>query len=144
MLGKASEKLSNSGDNAALQNVSFVQGYSNQLQLKSGSVDIITCSQSFHWMEPFSTLEEIARCLIPGGVFAAYDCDWPIPLQQDIEFRYNCLIAKAEDVLSQLVPEDEQPHKWDKAGHLARIQASGWFSFSREIVFHSKDRKSVV
>ena len=41
------------------------------------SADIVTCSQSFHWMEPEPTLAEIARILRPGGVFAAYDYDWP-------------------------------------------------------------------
>ncbi|ASA24649.1 class I SAM-dependent methyltransferase [Paenibacillus donghaensis] len=139
MLSKALEKLDKHGDEAAPQNLSFVQGYSNQLQLESDSVDIVTCSQSFHWMEPVSTLQEIARCLRVGGVFAAYDCDWPLPLQQDIELRYNRLITKADDVLSQLVPAEERAHKWDKAGHLARIEASGWFSFSREIVFHNNE-----
>ncbi|MBV8225541.1 MAG: hypothetical protein JO232_10170 [Verrucomicrobia bacterium] len=38
---------------------------------------MITASQSFHWMEPVSTLHEVARILRAGGVFAAYDCDWP-------------------------------------------------------------------
>jgi len=33
--------------------------------------------QAMHWMEPVSTLAEVARLLRPGGAFAAIDCDWP-------------------------------------------------------------------
>lgn len=50
---------------------------SDDLGLPDDSVDIITCSQSFHWMEPQSTLREFARVPRPGGIFVAYDCDWP-------------------------------------------------------------------
>ncbi|WP_054942400.1 class I SAM-dependent methyltransferase [Paenibacillus ihuae] len=136
MLSKAVEKLNLEDE---VQSLSFIQGYSNQLPLDSGSVDIITCSQSFHWMEPQSTLQEIARCLRTGGVFAAYDCDWPLVLQADIEARYNLLIAAADNLLAELQPESQRAHKWDKEGHLARIQASGHFKFTREIVFHNTE-----
>lgn len=136
MLSKAAEKLQ---QDAEAKSLSFQQGYSNQLPFESGSVDIITCSQSFHWMEPSSTLQEIARCLRPGGVFAAYDCDWPLALQADIETRYNRLITSADSLLAELQPEAERAFKWDKEGHLARIQASSHFSFAREIVFHNTE-----
>lgn len=134
MLGKALEKLSLIENPGA---IFFIQGYSNQLPLAANSVDIVTCSQSFHWMDPESTLQEISRVLRPGGVFAAYDCDWPLPLQQHVEERYNKLISKSEELLAALVSETERAHKWDKDGHLLRIQASGVFSYAREIVFHN-------
>lgn len=79
MLGKAIDKLSRIEDP---QSITFVQGYSNQLPLAVDSVDIVTCSQSFHWMDPESTLREISRVLRTGGVFAAYDCDWPLPFNR--------------------------------------------------------------
>ncbi|MEK3750430.1 class I SAM-dependent methyltransferase [Paenibacillus sp. FSL E2-8871] len=134
MLGKAIDKLSRIEDP---QSITFVQGYSNQLSLAADSVDIVTCSQSFHWMDPESTLREISRVLRTGGVFAAYDCDWPLPLQQKVEERYNQLISKSEELLASLLPDAERAHKWDKEGHLSRVQASGAFSFAREIVFHN-------
>lgn len=136
MLGKALDKLARQGQQTSL---SFVQGYSNQLPFDAGSVDIITCSQSFHWMEPVSTLQEITRCLHQGGVFAAYDCDWPLVLQPDVETRYKQLISAADELLEVLQPAGEMAYKWDKEGHLGRMEASGCFSFSREIVFHNTE-----
>ncbi|KAI7266590.1 hypothetical protein KC345_g8134 [Hortaea werneckii] len=137
MLRKAQEKLSRLESGTEV--LSFVQGYSNELPFDSGTVDIITCSQSFHWMDPASTLQEISRCLRPGGVFAAYDCDWPLVLQPDIEARYNQLIATSDALLAELQPIAEQARKWDKEGHLARIKASGAFAYAREIVFHNTE-----
>lgn len=137
MLSKAQDKLRLLDQGA--ENLSFVQGYSNQLPFDTGSVDIITCSQSFHWMDPDSTLQEIARCLRPGGVFAAYDCDWPLVLQPAIEARYNRLIAASDALLAELQPGADQASKWDKEGHLNRIKASGRFTYAREIVFHNME-----
>lgn len=132
MLDKALEKQRRVG----AAPLSFIQGYSNQLPLPSDSVDIVTCSQSFHWMEPVSTLQEISRVLRKGGVFAAYDCDWPLALEQNVEKRYNQLLTKTDEVLASLIPDADRAHKWDKEGHLSRIQSSDSFSFAREIVFH--------
>lgn len=141
MLGKAADKLQlrqqNSGTSGT--SLSFVQGYSNQLPFASGSVDIVTCSQSFHWMDPATTLQEIGRCLRPGGVFAAYDCDWPLVLEPGIEARYNHLISAADNLLAEQQPDAERAHKWDKEGHLTRIKKSGEFTYAREIVFHNTE-----
>jgi hypothetical protein len=90
-------------------------------------------------MDPASTLQEISRCLSPGGVFAAYDCDWPLVLNPAIEARYNGLIATSDDLLAGLQPDAEQARKWDKEGHLGRIKASGCFTYAREIVFHNTE-----
>jgi len=141
MLSKALEKLelrnnAKVDSTSSVSSVSFIQGYANQLNITSDSVDIVTCSQSFHWMEPVSTLQEITRILKKGGIFAAYDCDWPVMLHPDIETRYKQLVAKADEILNRVLPEEDRAHKWDKEEHLSRIQASGGFSFSREIVFH--------
>lgn len=46
--------------------VSFRQGYSHDTGLPDGSADAVVCSQSFHWMEPVSTLREADRLLAPG------------------------------------------------------------------------------
>ncbi len=45
--------------------------------LPDGCADVVTASQAMHWFDPGRALPEIARLLRPGGVLAAYDCDWP-------------------------------------------------------------------
>ncbi|MEK3889680.1 class I SAM-dependent methyltransferase [Bacillus sp. FSL K6-3431] len=117
-------------------NLQFVKGLSHQLGMESESVDIVTCSQSFHWMNPQSTLKEFARILRPGGVFAAYDCDWPPTFNKEIEESYKRLIALADTRVRQLAPEEKQAYKWNKDEHLQQICNSGLFPFSKEIVFH--------
>lgn len=123
----------------AAGNVSFAEGFSNELPFPSSSADIITCSQSFHWMEPVSTLREFARCLRSGGIFAAYDCDWPLVLVPHLEAGYNRLIEDANRIIAELQPETDHAFNWNKEGHLARIQESGEFAFVREIVFHNTE-----
>ncbi|MCS7459651.1 class I SAM-dependent methyltransferase [Paenibacillus doosanensis] len=135
MRGKAEQKAAAVGSGA----ISFIPGYSNQLSLAAGSVDVVTCSQSFHWMEPESTLKEFARVLRDGGVFAAYDCDWPPTLMWTLEDSYNRLLAKSDMLLAQLVPKDDQAVKRDKNKHLQHIRQSGHFRFAKEIVFHNME-----
>lgn len=118
--------------------VKFIQGYSNRLDAEDDTVDIVTCSQSFHWMEPASTLKEIARVLRQGGVFAAYDCDWPPSVQWTIEEAYQRLVEKAESLIPSR-PEQETAMKWNKEEHLVNIQASDLFRYAREIVFHNTE-----
>ena len=59
------------------ENVTFRPGFGHDTGLASKTADLVTSSQSFHWMEPTSTLAEVARILRQGGAFCAYDCDWP-------------------------------------------------------------------
>lgn len=115
----------------------FVNAVSHQLGLKEETVDVVTCSQSFHWMEPQSTLKEFARVLRPNGIFAAYDCDWPPTCDWTLEDHYSKLITLTDYYLSQLLPKESQAHKWSKEKHLYQIQQSGLFSFAKEIVFHN-------
>lgn len=137
MLAKAEAKQRMGiGDAEDLQPISFMQGYSNLLPLDNETADIITCSQSFHWMEPGSTLREFVRVLRPRGVFAAYDCDWPPVTGWEAEAAYQRLIAKSEQLLHRLVKPDDAAVKLDKEGHLGRIQDSGCFRYTRELVFH--------
>ncbi|GIP10999.1 class I SAM-dependent methyltransferase [Paenibacillus macerans] len=128
--------LSRLRETGAQEKLTFVQGLSDQLPLESASVDIVTCSQSFHWMEPQPTLREFARVLRPGGVFAAYDCDWPPAIAPELEQAYERLIDFADQRASELAESGKQAYKWPKDKHLQQIRESGWFHFSREIVFH--------
>lgn len=134
MRGKAAEHLTELADAG---HITFAKGYSDRLELESSSVDIVTCSQSFHWMEPVSTLREFARVLKPGGVFAAYDCDWPPTLHWTVESAYRELIERSEAIIAKHVPVKDHASKRDKEQHLNQIENSGHFRFAKEIVFHN-------
>lgn len=137
MRGKALEKWKALG---SPEGISFIPGYSNALGLPPESADIVTCSQSFHWMEPVSTLKEAGRVLKAGGIFAAYDCDWPPVLEPSIETLYHELIEQAEAIIGRRLPAEERAFKWNKDEHLRRIKDSGEFAFAREVVFHNTER----
>lgn len=57
--------------------VEYHDGTSSNTGLAAASADVVLAVQAMHWMEPVSTLAEVARILGPGGVFAAVDADWP-------------------------------------------------------------------
>jgi SAM-dependent methyltransferase len=57
--------------------VTYRHGTSSKTGLDDGCADIVLAVQAMHWMEPTSTLAEVARILRPGGVFATVDADWP-------------------------------------------------------------------
>lgn len=141
MRGKAVAKLQTleqeaRSSGADIADIKFVSGYSNQLALKDQSADIITCSQSFHWMDPASTLKEVSRVLRDEGIFAVYDCDWPPSLTWRVEQAYHGLIERAEAIIDDHVEPQEQAYKGNKNEHLKHIRESGLFRFSKEIVFH--------
>src|SRR4051794_29833301 len=59
------------------EGVVYRGGMSHDTGLGDGAADVVIAVQAMHWMEPASTLAEVARILRPGGVFAAVDADWP-------------------------------------------------------------------
>ena len=118
-------------------NVRFVQAYAQETGLPAGAADIVTCSQSFHWMEPVATLAEAARLLRLGGVFAAYDYDWPPIVHPDVEAAFEELVRR---IGMRRALRGQPRHTKDM--HLDRIRESGHFRFVREIVLHSQERGS--
>jgi len=134
---EASPEMREQADAAtAADNVRFVHAYAQATGLPDGEADIVTCSQALHWMEPEPTLAEAARILRPGGVFAAYDYDWPPIVGWEIEAAFGELLRR---VRAGRAP-DGRGMRYAKEGHLERIEASGHFRYAREVVFHSRDR----
>jgi SAM-dependent methyltransferase len=115
--------------------VRFVQAYAQETGLPDGAADIVTCSQSFHWMEPEPTLAEAARILRPGGVFAAYDYDWPPVVHPEVEAAFEEMVRRVGGLRAL-----GGRMRYSKEGHLERIRQSGHFRYAREVVLHSRER----
>jgi SAM-dependent methyltransferase len=86
-------------------------------------------------MDATTTLAEIARILRPGGVFAAYDYDWPPVCNWEVEAAFTEMVRR----VGMLRPLEGQP-RHTKDMHLERMRDSGQFRFVREIVLHSRER----
>lgn len=116
-------------------NVKYIDAISSQTGLPDASADIVTCSQSLHWMDPAPTFAEVARILRNGGIFAAYDADWPPTMNWQAERAYNDFIERAEKI-GRARGWYQGIVKWKKEEHLARMQTSGHFRFTKEILVH--------
>ena len=98
--------------------------------LPAGSADIVTASQAMHWFDPDRALPEIARLLRPGGVLAAYDCDWPPCVDWETDAAY---VACQHHLTGLEISRGLQPPKAAKDEHAGRMRASGLFRFVTEI-----------
>ena len=115
--------------------IEYREGVAHQTGLPDGCADIVTAAQSFHWMEPTATLAEIARILRPGGLFAAYDYDWPPTLHWELDR----LALEVRKRLVELVRERGLAPSlkiWSKEQHLERMRESAHFRFTREVLLH--------
>lgn len=120
-------------------NISYRAGFSHETGLPDAQADIVTAAQALHWMEPDRTFAEVARILRPGGVFAAYDYDWP-PVTPD--WRVQAAFRRFSDRVREVEtvhPTRAGVPNWEKAGHLGRMVASGRFRFTRELCVHTAD-----
>ncbi len=115
--------------------IEYREGLAHQTGLPDGCADILTVAQAFHWMEPASTLAEIARILRPGGLFAAYDYDWP----PAIHWELDRLAQEVGKRLVELVRERGLAQSlkiWPKNKSLDPLRESGHFRFTREVLLH--------
>ena len=112
-----------------LPGVRFVDGLSSDTGLPDKCADIVTVSQALHWMEPEPTFAEVARILRPGGVFAAYDNDWPPTVHPEIDAAFDAVLERVDE-------RRESRSEW-KTTHLERMEASGRFRHVRETLVHS-------
>jgi ubiquinone/menaquinone biosynthesis C-methylase UbiE len=106
--------------------VTYMQAFAHDVALASGVADIVTCSQSFHWMQAEPVLQEVARLLRRGGVFAIYDYVWPPLIDIAVEQALSSILQRSGLDLSR--PE--------KAGHGERLLSSGHFGYVRRLHAH--------
>jgi ubiquinone/menaquinone biosynthesis C-methylase UbiE len=115
--------------------IEYREGLAQRTGLPDGCADIVTAAQSFHWMEPTSTLAEIARILRPGGLFAAYDYDAP----PAIHWELDRLAQEATRRLVELIRERGLAQSlkiWPKNKSLDPLRESAHFRFTREVFLH--------
>jgi len=118
------------------QGVEYREAFAQETGLEDGCADIVTCSQSLHWMEPEPTFAEAARILRPGGIFAAYDYDWPPVVDPEVDAAYDAYHARRGEFRRKHGIQ-RGADRWPKSGHLERMRESGHFAFCRELLFHS-------
>jgi hypothetical protein len=90
-------------------------------------------------MDPVKTMFEAARILRSGGVFAAYDYDWPPTTgvwMADAAYE-ECMrkISKREKKASA----ETRAHQWPKHEHMKQMANSGRFRYTKEIVLHHEE-----
>ncbi|MGO8882710.1 MAG: class I SAM-dependent methyltransferase [Streptosporangiaceae bacterium] len=113
----------------------LADGTAEDTGLPDGCADIVTASQAMHWFDAGRALPEITRLLRPGGVFAAYDCDWPpcIDWQTDAAFAaFDQTVRRLEEERGTLPPHAGKRHR-------ETLAASGLFRHVSEGAVHGRD-----
>jgi SAM-dependent methyltransferase len=111
-------------------------GTAENTGLPDRCADIVTASQAMHWFDADRALPEIARLLRPGGVLAAYDCDWPPCIDWEANAAYD---ATAQRIIELENARGLSPPHAGK-DHLPRMRRSGLFRYAAEIAVHGHEQ----
>jgi SAM-dependent methyltransferase len=118
-------------------NVELVERLASDTGLAEQGADIVTCAQSFHWMEPQPVLAEAARILRSGGVFAAYDYDVVPVVEPRVDAAFAAHVAARSQARARLGIEAGAA-SWPKHQHIDQIRACPAFGFAREVHCHGR------
>jgi len=121
---------------AAGRGLRVVDGTAEATTLPDNCADVVTASQALHWFDPARAFPEVARILRPGGVFAAFDCDWPPAVDPECDAAYRSVEAHYR-VLE--VEHGVRPAYAVKADHVSRLRDSGLFRHVTEVAVHAQD-----
>jgi SAM-dependent methyltransferase len=113
-----------------------VAGTAEETGLPDACADIVTASQAMHWFDTARALPEIARILRPGGVFAAYDCDWPPCIDWETDAAYVAFGDRMREL--ELARGLRPPHGGKR--HRETMADSGLFRFATEIALLSREQ----
>ena len=134
-------RLAEKHRDASSLHIEFAYGLGDEIPVKDGSADIVSCGQVFHWMDMESTLTEVNRVLRTGGVFVVYDCAWPPVFNPVCEKAYNDFFRGIDKIAEGYNSEIVIGHMKEK--HLANIEASGYFGNVRETEFEKTEPGSL-
>jgi ubiquinone/menaquinone biosynthesis C-methylase UbiE len=110
-------------------NVEYKLASADATGLMDRSADVVTCSQSFHWMPSQGTLREASRIMRSGAVFAAYDYALPPLIDPRLDEAFDAVLRWAG--MNRYRPE--------KTGYLRKLARSGRFRWTREFPMHGHD-----
>lgn len=129
-----SEMLSVAKQSNSAKNIDFLQGYGNSTGLDNRSVDIITCNHSIHWMEPESTIIEVARIIKEDGIFVMMGHNFP-PLSEflEVDNEYFRFKKKCDLLISSL--NLNKGFFENMVGFAEQLNALGLFKIYREFYF---------
>jgi SAM-dependent methyltransferase len=114
-------------------NVEYVCASGEATGLPAGCADIVTASQSLHWMQPERVFPEIDRILRPGGVFCAYQYVSLLTPRWEPEEVFAEVRARTGALRKELALGDAAT--WTVSRE--RLEESGVFRRTREVVLHS-------
>jgi SAM-dependent methyltransferase len=114
----------------------YIVRYADDTGLVDRTADIVTCAQSFHWMDPAAVLPEAARILRGGGVFGAYDYDVVPVIEPSVDAAFAANVA-ARGAARERLGLEAGSSTWPKHGHLGRMRDSGLFAQVREVHCHT-------
>ena len=95
---------------------------SEEFDVESDSVDLITCATAFYWMDGPSVIEHMARWLHPEGLIAVYRYGFPV-LPESIgqiihrELRQHWNVFRS----SRLIDEEYSWRCFSESSHLRQI-----------------------
>src|SRR6202042_441250 len=76
-----------------LQNAYYVQSSSEQLPIRSNSIDLIGVAQAMHWFSLHDFYNEVRRVLKPNGIIAAW-CYNQAVIESTIDYVINKVYSK--------------------------------------------------
>ncbi|MBP1042172.1 class I SAM-dependent methyltransferase [Vagococcus sp. BWB3-3] len=128
------EEMLEVAEKQRIANVEYQRALAHDTGLQTGCADIVSCAQSFHWMEPHTTLQEINRLLTHDGLFITIDNEWPPVSDWQAEKLYQTLFSKVNHLeLTEPNLRDKQ-RRWAKENHLINLSRSGYFRFTRQVL----------
>jgi SAM-dependent methyltransferase len=105
----------------------FLRGEAASLPLRSGSADLVTCGQAFHWFAHEEALKEFRRVLAPRGSCALF---WNVRGSDAFMDAYEDLLNRASTEYP-LVPKPERALAVARDSALVRDFRERTFSYTQ-------------
>ena len=115
-------------------NVSYRGTSAYTTGLADGCADLVTASQSLHWMRPELVFPEIGRILRPGGAFCAYEYFSLQTPYWEPEAAWEAVLARKRDLRAERGLTEEV---WPVSRE--RLKTSGVFRRVKELALHSTE-----